>query len=149
MYPANDRTSLLNLAPGLLRRRCLTPLCNGPAQCETAFRTKAQCPARIKTQTPSEEQLFPRPSPGPILSCCTMMLATRRNARFATIPRLILRDSATRTHLGVGITQLDSDVSHQLVLEPHSLHTRDRLYHRGFSVSYVSDRACSRSAHNN
>lgn len=41
--------------------------------------------------------------------------------------------------LGIGITQLDGDVSLQLVLETDSLHLRDSLDDRRLSVSDVSD----------
>ena len=45
------------------------------------------------------------------------------------------------THLGIGITELDSNVSHQLVLKPDSHDPRYRLYHRRFTVSDMSDRS--------
>lgn len=41
--------------------------------------------------------------------------------------------------LCVGVTQLDGDVSLQLVLETDSLYTRDGLYDGRFSVSDVSN----------
>lgn len=44
-------------------------------------------------------------------------------------------------NLGVGITQLDGDISDQLVLETDSLYTRDSLDHGRLSVSDMTNRS--------
>ena len=48
-----------------------------------------------------------------------------------------LRDMAT--DLGVGVSQLDGNVSLQFVLEPDGLHTGDGLDDRRFTVGYVTN----------
>lgn len=44
-----------------------------------------------------------------------------------------------RTHLGVGVSQLDGNVSLQFVLEPDGLHSGDGLYDSRFTMGYVTD----------
>lgn len=52
--------------------------------------------------------------------------------------RLVIRLDLS-VDLGVGITQLDGDVTLELVLETHSHHTRQRFHHCRFSVRYVAN----------
>lgn len=48
-------------------------------------------------------------------------------------------DTLSFTHLCVGVSQLDGNVSLQLILETDSLNTRDGLYYCRLSVCYVSN----------
>ena len=45
----------------------------------------------------------------------------------------------TKAYFGVGVSQLDSNIALLFVLEANSEHTGERLYHSGFTVSYVAN----------
>lgn len=47
------------------------------------------------------------------------------------------------THLGVGVSQLDGNISLELILEPHRLHPRDGLDCLRLSVGDVTNRTCA------
>lgn len=43
-------------------------------------------------------------------------------------------------YLGIGVAELDCDVTLEFVLEADSLHTRDGLHHRTLPVRYMPNR---------
>lgn len=47
-----------------------------------------------------------------------------------------------KAYLGVGVTELDGNVTFELVLESNRLHSRDGLDGLRFSVSDVTDSSC-------
>jgi hypothetical protein len=52
-----------------------------------------------------------------------------------------VEDVVDMADFGIRITELDGDVSDELILETDCQDTRDRFHNSGFSVGYVSDRA--------
>lgn len=62
--------------------------------------------------------------------------ATRNIAHWPGAPLIL-----TSEDFCIGITQLDGNISFQLILETHSLHTRQCLYHSRFTMSYMTNGA--------
>ena len=79
----------------------------------------------------------------PVGATASFALAGRVDLLLALVTPEASRPGALRVvalvDLGVGITQLDGDISDQLVLETNSLDTRNGLDHGGLSVSDVAD----------